>query len=61
MAPQLLPLPSMPEPEHQDDTVERRVVHETVSVSSSRQSAITMIIIAVVALALIAWVISQMR
>ncbi|MBV8519341.1 MAG: hypothetical protein JO197_18255 [Acidobacteria bacterium] len=51
----------MPEPEHQDDTVERRVVHETVSVSSSRQSAITMIIIVVVAIALIAWVISQMR
>ena len=50
----------MPEPEN-DDVVERRVVHETVSVSSSRQSMITIIVIAVVAIALIVWVVTQMR
>ena len=49
----------MPEPE--DDHVERRVVYETVSTSSTRSSAITIAIVVVIAVALIIWVVMQMR
>jgi hypothetical protein len=50
----------MPEPENEEH-VERKVVYETVSSSSSRMSGITMAVIAVIAIALVVWVIMQMR
>ena len=61
MAPPLLALPSMPEPEDNESHVERKVVYETVSSSSSRSSGITIAVIAVVALALIVWIVMQIR
>jgi hypothetical protein len=51
----------MPEPEENDDLVSRRVVTETVSASTTRGTGITIGIIVVVALALIIWVVMQMR
>ena len=51
----------MPQPDENEDLVSRRVVTETVSASSTRGTAITIGIIAVVAIALIVWVIMQMR
>lgn len=59
MAPQLLRLPSMPEPE--DEHVERKVVYETVSSSTTRSTGITIGIVLVIAIALIIFVIMQMR
>ena len=56
--PLLTPL-SMPEPE--DDIVGRKVVYETRATSSNRGTGITMIIIAVIAIALIVWLVMQMR
>lgn len=50
----------MPEPEN-DEHVGHRVVTETVHTSSSRGSGITIGIIVVVAIALIIWVVMQMR
>jgi hypothetical protein len=50
----------MPEPENEEH-VERKVVYETVSSSSSRASGITFAIIAVIAIALVVWVVMQMR
>ena len=57
--PLLTPL-SMPEPED-EDVVAKRVVYETRSASSTRGTGITIAIIAVVAIALIVWVVMQMR
>ena len=51
----------MPEPEDSEHHVERRVVYETVSSSSTRSSAITIGIVVVIAIALIVWVVMQMR
>lgn len=51
----------MPEPEDHEHHVERKVVYETVSASSTRNTGITIAIIVVVAIALIAWVVMQMR
>ena len=51
----------MPEPEENEDLVSRRVVTETVSASTTRGTGITIGIIAAVAIALIVWVIMQMR
>jgi hypothetical protein len=51
----------MPEPEDSEHHAERRVVYETVSTSSTKSSAITIGIIVVIALALIVWVVMQMR
>jgi hypothetical protein len=56
--PLLTPL-SMPEPE--DDIVGRKVVYETRSTSSNRGTGITMIIIGVIAIALVVWLVMQMR
>jgi hypothetical protein len=57
----LTPL-TMPEPDdNADHHVERRVVYETVSASSTRGMGWTIGIIAVVAIALIVWVVMQMR
>lgn len=58
MAPQLLRLRSMPEPE---ENLERKVVVETVTSSSTRSSALTMGIVIVIAIALIVWIVLQMR
>jgi hypothetical protein len=47
----------MAEPRDESEShVERRVVYETVSASSTRSSAITIAIILVIAIALIAWI-----
>lgn len=52
----------MPEPEEESEQhSERRVVYETVSSSTTRNSGITIGIIAVIAIALIVWVVLQMR
>jgi t-SNARE complex subunit (syntaxin) len=52
----------MPEPEKENDEhMERRVVYETVSSTSTRSNAVTFVIIAVIAIALIVWVVMQMR
>ena len=51
----------MPEPDENEDLVSRRVVTETVSASSTRGTAITIGIIVVVAIALVVWVVLQMR
>ncbi len=52
---------TMPEPENNDDNVERRVVYETVSSSSTRSSGVTIAIVAVIAIALVIWIVMQMR
>ncbi len=56
----LLKTLSMPEPENEDN-VERRVVYETVSSSSTRSSGITIAIVVVIAIALIVYIVMQMR
>ena len=56
--PLLTPL-SMPEPE--DDIVGRKVVYETRATSSNRGTGITMVIIGVIALALVVWLVMQLR
>lgn len=57
--PLLTPL-NMPESED-EDVVAKRVVYETRSASSTRGTGITMGIIAVVAIALIVWLVLQLR
>lgn len=44
-----------------DMHMERRVVYETRSATSSKNAGVTMLIIAVIAIALITWVVMQMR
>jgi hypothetical protein len=62
MAPPLLARPGMPEPEEErDEHMERRVVYETVSSTSTKANTITFVVIIVIAIALIAWVVMQMR
>jgi hypothetical protein len=56
----LLKTLSMPEPDNEQN-VERRVVYETVSSSSTRSSGITIGIVVVIAIALIVWIVMQMR
>ena len=51
----------MAEPEDSEHHVERRVVYETVSASSTRSSAITIAVVVVIALALVVWIVMQMR
>jgi hypothetical protein len=51
----------MPEQDENESHVERHVVYETVSSSSTRANTITFIVIIVIAIALIAWVVMQMR
>jgi len=52
----------MPEPEEErDEHLERRVVYETVSSTSTKANTVTFIVIIVIAIALIAWVVMQMR
>lgn len=59
---QLLKSPVMAQPdEDNSDRVERHVVYETVSSSSTKGTAITMIIVIAIAIALIVWVVMQMR
>lgn len=60
MAPLLLPTRSMSQPNDENEShVERKVVYETVSASSTRSSGITIGIIAVIALALIIWLLMR--
>ena len=62
MAPPLLAQPSMPEPDdNAEEHVERRVVYETVSSSSTKASALTMGIVIVIAIVLVVWVVMQLR
>lgn len=60
MAPPLLTPVDMPEPENTPDEidshVERHVVYETVSSSTTKNSGITIAIVAVIAIALIVWI-----
>ena len=51
----------MAEPEETDEHVERRVVYETRSSSSTKASAVTFVVILTVAAALITWIVMQMR
>ena len=51
----------MAEPEDSEDHVERKVVVETVSSSSTRSTGITIAIVVLIAVALIVWVVMQMR
>jgi hypothetical protein len=51
----------MSEPEDNESHVERKVVYETVSSSSTRSSAITIGIVVVIALALVVWIVMTMR
>jgi hypothetical protein len=51
----------MSEPNDTEDHAERRVVVETVSSSSTKNTGVTMAIIAVIAIALIIWIVMQMR
>jgi hypothetical protein len=51
----------MPEPEDNDSHMERRVVYETVSTNSTKYSGVTIAIIAVVAIALVIWIVTLMR
>jgi uncharacterized protein HemX len=58
----LLTPQDMPEPEEPaEHHMERRVVYETVSSSSSKTTAVTYVLVAVIAIALIVWVVMQMR
>lgn len=61
MAPLLLLTPVMPEPEDSEDHMERRVVYETVSSSSTKYSGATIAIIVVIAIGLIIWIVTMMR
>ena len=61
MARQLLPQPSMPEPTESEHHAERKVVYETVTTSSTRNTGVTIVIIAVLAIALLAYIIMQIR
>ncbi len=71
MAPPLLATASMPEPsepplsepapQDSEHHVERHVVYETVSSSSSRANTVTFVVIIIIAIALVAWVVMQMR
>lgn len=51
----------MPEPEDSEHHVQKRVVYETVSSTSTRSSAITITLVVVIAIALIVWIVMQMR
>jgi hypothetical protein len=51
----------MPEPENDEQVSSHRVVTETVHASSTKGTGITIGIIVVVAIALIVWVVMQMR
>jgi hypothetical protein len=61
VAPALLTPLHMPEPEEHEGHAERRVIVETVSSSTTKNSGITIGIIVVIAIALIIWVVMQMR
>ena len=61
MAPPLLTPLRMPEPEEHEGHAERRVIVETVSTSSTKSTGVTIGIILVIAIALIVWVVMQMR
>ncbi len=51
----------MPEPRDSEQHVKKRVVYETVSATSTRSSAITITLVVLIAIALIVWIVTQMR
>lgn len=51
----------MPEPDNNEEVSSHRIVTETVHASSTKGTGITIGIIVVVAIALIVWVVMQMR
>jgi hypothetical protein len=52
----------MPEPDNDaEEHVERKVVYETRSSSSTKNQSVAFIMIAVIAIALIVWIVMQMR
>lgn len=51
----------MAEPENSEDHVERKVVVETVTSSSTRSTGLTIAIVVLIAIALIVWVLMEMR
>lgn len=57
----MLPTRTMPEPNdsEQEHHAERRVVYETVSASTTRNSWVTIVIILVIAIALAAWLLMK--
>ena len=61
MALPLLRAHPMAEPENEQHEVSRKVVYETVSSSSTKNSAAAWIIIGIVALALVVFIVMQMR
>ena len=54
-------MPETPEHKESDEHIERHVVYETVSSTSTRSNVVTFVIIGVIAIALIIWVVMQMR
>ena len=62
MALPLLRLPSMPEVhDHEPEVASRKVVHEYVSSGTSKQNIGMIITIAIIAVALIVFIVMQMR
>ena len=52
----------MSEPEHDgEEHVARKVVYETRSSSSTKSQTVTFVMVAVIAIALITWIVLQMR
>ena len=51
----------MAEPDNEQHEVSRKVVYETVSSSSTKNSAVAWVIIGIVALALVVFIVMQMR
>ena len=63
MAPHLLLMLSMPDPNDQpEDEVSRKVVYEHVSTSgTSKQNVIVIVVLLVIALALVGWILMHMH
>lgn len=62
MALALLRTPGMPEPDNDaEEHVARKVVYETRSSSSTKNQGVAFIMIGVIAIALIVWIVLQMR
>ena len=58
----MLSLFAMPDPDLPDDEVRKKVVYEHVSTSgTSRQNVATIVIIAVIALGLVAWILMHLH
>lgn len=49
----------MPEPDEHESHTERRVIYETHNTATTKSSTATFIVIALIALALIAWLVTK--